>query len=404
MSEFKEIMKGVKNVLLIEPKYLARKKTRAKNYSIALVKIGSYCKLHNINFDYLKLNNNDIISSSLNTVDVIFISSLFTWKCNIVKDIVALCNKQYPEAKTIVGGVYAMLMPEHCKEYTNADYVISYSMEEVDNIPLDYSFVNSDYQIIQLSRGCTKKCKFCGIHRMEPHYEYKDTFKDTVQKRDLLFLDNNLLANPNIDKILDELDELKMYRKIRSWEAVSGVDVDYLLKKPELAKRMKRSGCLNIRIAWDGSIKKAPKIKKALDLLVDAGFVASKIRVFMLYNFDIPFEECEEKRILCYNWGVRVYQCRYIPLNAVSDNFSQRKKQTNEDYYIHEGWTDEQVKKFNTNCRWHFMAIYNNTTFYSEELKRSYMDKKTKDFISSLTFDEAKKKFPDAWNPAEKHI
>ena len=78
MSEFKEIMQGVKNVLLIEPKYLARKKTRAKNYSIALVKIGSYCKLHNINFDYLKLNNNDIISSSLNTVDVIFISSLFT--------------------------------------------------------------------------------------------------------------------------------------------------------------------------------------------------------------------------------------------------------------------------------------------------------------------------------------
>lgn len=403
MSQFSEIMKGVKKVLLIEPKYLARKKTREKNYSIALVKIGSYCKLHNIEFEYLRLSSNDVIPSTIEP-DLIFIVSLFTYQAKIVKDVVELCKKQHPEAKTIVGGIYSNLMPEHCKEYTQADYVISSVIKEVENIPLDFSFVDSDYQIIQLSRGCTKKCKFCAVHRIEPEYECKKTFKDTVVKRRLLFLDNNLLANPHIEEIFDELDELKMYRTILDWEAVSGIDVDYLLKKPHLAKRMKRSGCINVRIAWDGSVKKAPKIEKAIKLLEDAGFEKRRIRIFMLYNFDIPLEECEEKRILCFEWGVRVYQCRYIPIHTTEEHFSQRKQQTSDDYFIHENWTDEQVKLFNSNCRKHFLAVYNKAKFYSQELNDSNPDAETKRKMSTLSFEEGKKIFPDAWNPAIKHL
>lgn len=403
MSEFSKIIEGVKKVLLIEPKFLARAKTRQKNYSIALVKIGSYCQLNDIEFEYQRLSSNKLPDSSFDP-ELIFISSLFTYYADKVKRTVKLCRKKYPKAKIVVGGVYANLMPEHCQEYTKPDYVISSVIPEVEDIPLDFSFVDSDYQIIQLSRGCVKKCKFCAVHRIEPEYQHKTTFKDGVVKRKLLFLDNNLLANPDIDHILDELDDLKMYRKILSWEAVSGIDVDYLLKKPYLAKRMRRSGCVNVRIAWDGSVKKASKIKQAIDLLNDADFDISKIRVFMLYNFEIPFEECEEKRRLCFEWGVRVYQCRYIPIHTIDDNFNQRREQTNDDYYIHDLWTDEQVKLFNSNCRKHFLAIYNNANFYSDELNNMNPDTELKQKMSTLSFDEAKKIFSDAWNPAIKHL
>ena len=396
-------MNGVDRVLLIEPKFIGRKKTRQKNYSIAFVKIGSYCQQNGIDFEYMRLEDNRKLISSINP-EVIFISSLFTYQCDIVKTVVTTCRIQYPRAKVVVGGIYANLMPEHCKEYAEPDYVISSIIDEVEDIPLDYSFIDSDYQMIQLSRGCTKKCKFCAIHHIEPEYQHKSTFKNGIQKKRLLFLDNNFLANPDIDQIFDELDDLKMYRKIMTWEAVSGVDVDYLLKKPKLAKRMKRSGCINLRIAWDGSIKKAPKIKKAIDLFEEAGFDISRIRVFMLYNFNIPFEECEKKRVLCYQWGVRVYQCRYIPMNTTHDGFNQRKKQTNEDYYIHEGWTDEQVKLFNINCRNHFLALYNKCCFFSKSLTNYQDITYSKNELSSLSFEEARELFPDAWNPAEEHL
>lgn len=403
MTQFSEIMNGVDRVLLIEPKFIGKKKTRKKNYSIAFVKIGSYCQQNGIDFEYMRLENNRKFVTNIDP-EVIFISSLFTYQCDIVKTVVTTCRIQYPRAKVVVGGIYANLMPEHCKEYAKPDYVISSIIDEVEDIPLDYSFIDSDFQMIQLSRGCTKKCKFCAIHHVEPEYQHKSTFKNGIQKRRLLFLDNNFLANPNIDQIFDELDDLKMNKKIINWEAVSGVDVDYLLKKPELAKRMKRSGCINLRIAWDGSIKKAPKIKKAIDLFDEAGFDISRIRVFMLYNFDVPFEECEKKRVLCYKWGVRVYQCRYIPMNTTHDGFNQRRQQTNEDYYIHEGWTDEQIKLFNINCRYHFLALYNKCCFFSKSLTNHQNKTISKNEISSLSFKEAQELFPDAWNPAEEHL
>ena len=403
MTQFSEIMDGVKKVLLVEPKFIGKKKTRQKNYSIAFVKIGSYCQQNGIEFEYMRLEDNKKILPKIDP-EVIFISSLFTYQCDIVKQVVDICKEYFPEAKTVVGGIYANLMPEHCREYANPDYVISSIIDEVENIPLDYSFVDSDFQMIQLSRGCTKKCKFCAVHHIEPEYQPKSTFINGVQKRRLLFLDNNFLANPHIDEIFDELDELKMYQKITNWEAVSGVDIDYLLHKPELAKRMKRSGCINLRIAWDGSIKKAHRIKKAIDLFEEAGFDISRIRVFMLYNYRIPFEECEKKRVLCYKWGVRVYQCRYIPITATSDGFNQRKKQTSEDYYIHDGWTDEQVKLFNINCRNHFISIYNKSCFYSKTLHTNKNTSLSKNELSRLSFEEAKELFPDAWNPAVEHL
>lgn len=64
----------------------------------------------------------------------------------------------------------------------------------------------------------------------------------------------------------------------------------------------------------------------------------------MLYNWDVPFEETEQKRLKCWEWKVQIADCRYRPLTQTYDHYNPRKKQTNEDYYIHPSWIDEEVK------------------------------------------------------------
>ncbi len=86
---------------------------------------------------------------------------------------------------------------------------------------------------IQL-RGCIRKCGFCGTYIIEPKFLSKKTIKDEIIKKKLVFYDNNLLANPYIKNILEELIELKKEHKISYVESQSGFDGRILRKHPEL--------------------------------------------------------------------------------------------------------------------------------------------------------------------------
>ena len=55
--------------------------------------------------------------------DEIWITSLFTYWSKYVKEAVSYHKEFFPKAKVVVGGIYASLMPEHCKEYTGCDEV-----------------------------------------------------------------------------------------------------------------------------------------------------------------------------------------------------------------------------------------------------------------------------------------
>jgi len=99
----------------------------------------------------------------------------------------------------------------------------------------------------------------------------------------------------------------------------------------------------------------------------------------MLYNWDIPFEKMERKRIKCWEWGAQIADCRYRPLDQISDKYNPRKEQTNKDYHIHTeaGWTDALVKQFRKNVRRQNICVRHNFPFYSKEFER----KRVKDEI-----------------------
>lgn len=303
------------------------------------------------------------------------------------------------------GGVWASLMPDVCKELTGADSVYEGVYGEAENCLADYSLLSEDinFQILHTQRGCHRRCKTCGVNCIEPNMSFKDSIKDEIIKEKLVFYDNNLLLNPNIEDILRELIILRKKKVIKTCESQSGFDGRILRKKPHLAEMLKIAGFIKPKIAWDGSIK-LWKIREEEINILKEHYKGKDISVFMLYNHELPFDELENKRIKCWEWGVNVTNCRYRPLDQLFDNYhGLRKHQTNDDYYIHPLWTHDSIKKFNQNVRRHNMCLRFNTLFHSRKMQYKKVSKELSNFCRKMTPEEASKYLDDVWNPAEFH-
>ena len=345
------------NVLLVEPNFpLAAKSKNHSNFlPIGLLKIAAF---HRKEKDQISLHRGNYPAAFC--PDEIKITSLFTYWSRCVWDSVAFYKELYPKAKIEVGGIYASLMPEHAKK-SGCDTVYAglYKDGAAEQIDPAYDLVDVDYQIVHASRGCFRKCNFCGTWKIENNLIYKKSILSEVKKNRIIFYDNNLIANPNIKNILIELQKhtLPNGSKI-TCESQSGLDGRILAKNPELARLLKNARFKNPRIAWDGPYKLWPKIKEQLEILTSAGYRLEDMYVFMVFNHFLSYLDMKNKLDACRRWGIRVIDCRFRPLDLLSDGYNSRlMKQNNNEYYIHPNWTDKQVRAFRKAVRRQNIAI-----------------------------------------------
>jgi hypothetical protein len=166
--------------------------------------------------------------------DKVGITTLFTFYWDITIDTVnfakQLCKK--PE-DVMVGGIMSSLVPDEVYAETGIKPFIGLLNTPgdidpdndliIDELPLDYSILEEiDYiypannaYFAYMTRGCVNKCKFCAVPKLEPQYcnyinlkkriEYTD--KRFGARKDLLLLDNNVLASKCYDEIIDEIKE-----------------------------------------------------------------------------------------------------------------------------------------------------------------------------------------------------
>ncbi len=345
-----------KKILLVEPNFPVPKKSR--NHSnflpIGLLKLANY---HRAKGNRIQLvHGNDVCTFY---PDEILITSLFTYWSKYVKEAVDFYRKLYPKAKIIVGGIYATLMPDQCKSFTNCDDVFIGIHEEAEKGIPAYDLVGVDYQILHGMRGCTRMCPFCGIWKLEPlFFKTSDQIKSEIISDKLIFYDNNMLVNPDIENILRMLAKLTVNNRSVKSECQSGFDGRIVEQKPELALLIKQARFSNIRLAWDFSFEQYALVKKWIDIFLQAGYKNQELFIFMIYNWSFDYEELERKRKKCYEWGVQISDCRYRPLTQTIDNYNPYlNNQTEEDYYIHSNWTDEQIRQFRRDVRKHNICI-----------------------------------------------
>lgn len=166
--------------------------------------------------------------------DRIYITTLFTfdWK-NVIKTINFYKNAVGGSIhKIYVGGIMASIMSNDIFEETGINPVIGIldspqrieldGDENIDLLPPDYSILDNRIYAINetyyayTTRGCTRRCPWCGVPIIEPNYcEYIDIKPLIYKMREnygdkprLKLMDNNVLASPSLKFIVNDLVEL----------------------------------------------------------------------------------------------------------------------------------------------------------------------------------------------------
>ncbi|MDR2130000.1 MAG: hypothetical protein LBP56_02320 [Odoribacteraceae bacterium] len=167
--------------------------------------------------------------------DRVMITTLFTFYWNITIDTIRFAKKLVKKPSGLmVGGVLATLQPEEIAKATGIDLTnihkgilcIPGQLDQeddkiIDNLPLDYSILDEiEYKYTinnafygYTTRGCIRKCAFCAVPKLEPIYNpyiplqerislVKETYGD---QKDLLLMDNNILASKYIETIINEI-------------------------------------------------------------------------------------------------------------------------------------------------------------------------------------------------------
>ncbi len=389
---------GSRRFLLVNPEFPIPYKSRNhKDYlPVGLLKISRW--LEHEGCEVKLVYGNLPLDELCFRPDEVWITSLFTYWSDYVVRSAEHYRRLFSRARIVVGGIYATLKPEDCKRRTHCDAIQRGVHSIAEQFYPDYDKLNGeiDFQVVHASRGCIRRCKFCYTHIIEPEYVPKrcilseivdtggrklscaspddvDLTRVSITRKGLVFYDNNLLANEHIEELLAELIQLRKKRLISWCESQSGFDGRLLEKKPDLAEMLKKAGFRVPRIAWDWGFSYKKHIEKQIEILEAAGYKRKEIFVFMIYNWDIPFLEMEDKRIACFEWGVQISDCRYRPIDQLYDNYDpHRWGQIGTDYYIHyeSGWDDYLVKQFRKNVREQNICVRHGYPIYVKAFER----------------------------------
>jgi len=199
-----------------------------------------------------------------------------------------------------------------------------------------YNKMNDKEQWIRISQGCPNHCPFC----YEPSEQIEFPIPH-IERNKVKIMDMNLLSQKNAYYIIERLGAVKVNNKVVHYELVCGIDHRFLT--PFLAEGLKKSRFQKIRLAWDFEYKDQFKIKKALKMLMVAGYRPREMTVFMICNWSVSYEECLKKLYLCAIWSVKVADCYFD--GQVSPNIEPI------------GWTAEQIKDFRKRVRKHNQLV-----------------------------------------------
>lgn len=202
---------------------------------------------------------------------------------------------------------------------------------------VDYIYPVHDAYFGYASRGCIRKCAFCGVPKLEGEQRDMPPLATLVngiadayeEKKDLVLMDNNITASPRYREVIAEIRDLGFVRGAkldrdggrplkRRVDFNQGVDARILARSPMYLKEMGKICIDPLRIAFDHiGVRKV--YESAVRMAADNQITS--LSNYMLYNFmDTPSDLYRRMRInidLNEELGVRIWSfpMRYQPVN-----------------------------------------------------------------------------------------
>lgn len=226
------------NLFAPEVNDAAQKFGRHENFLLEFIKTGKnslleFMREEDSYYEYsLRKLHRRFKAEDFPTFDIICVNSLFTFYFDETVRTINYAKKFLTrDGKIFVGGVAATLVPKFFEEETGImphigllDKPDDLGKDDdviIDTLPPDYSILDEiDYKypaanayITYTTRGCIRKCSFCAVSKLEPEYKDHVPILEQLQrteehfgaKRNLLLMDNNVLASNQFDEIIDEI-------------------------------------------------------------------------------------------------------------------------------------------------------------------------------------------------------
>jgi hypothetical protein len=164
--------------------------------------------------------------------DRVCVTTLFTFYWDITVETILFAKQLVKKPKDLnVGGVLASIQPDKLYEATGVKPSVGVlnkpgvfdkgDTQIIDELPLDYSILDEiDYKYPMsnafygyMSRGCIRHCPFCAVPTLEPVYTPYISLTDRINgirerygdQKDLLLMDNNVLASERFKDIINEI-------------------------------------------------------------------------------------------------------------------------------------------------------------------------------------------------------
>ena len=367
-----------KRVLLVEPGY------PNKYPPLGLMKLAAYHRL--ARRDYVQFVKGPTPQVLDRAWDRVYVTTLFSFEWGRTAkaiDFAIEAAGNQPE-RVFVGGISVSLMhEEYVKEWRWAGVRFiqglldgppgialglsqkecEFGAEDLSGTPIeelvpdysivdqvDYSYPVHDAYFGYASRGCVRKCAFCGVPKLEGGQREMPPLSKLVAgvdraygpKKDLVLMDNNIAASSRYREVIAEIRDLgfrpgaKLQRSGRKpvkrrVDFNQGVDARILAKSPMFLREMATICVSPLRIAFDHlGVRKV--YETAIRMAADNGLTS--LSNYMLYNFmDSPSDLYERMRLnieLNEELGIRIWSfpMRYQPVNLkdrshVGENWSR---------------------------------------------------------------------------------
>jgi hypothetical protein len=366
-----------KRILLIEPGY------KNKYPPLGLMKIAQYHGPNNKK-DIVKFIKGEDTSVLDTCWDRIYVTTLFSFEWKRISEAIdfAILASGNQHNNVFVGGIAASLMHEaflseprwrgvrFIKGLLNQAPAVSLQLDRFqeelysadtngtpieDALPdytildqVNYKYPVRDAYFAYASRGCVRKCSFCGVPKLEGDLYETPSLTTIVQgierlygpKKDLVLMDNNIVASSKFKDIIAEIRDLgftpgaKLKRgKIpvqRRVDFNQGVDARILCRDFMFLREMATICIKPLRIAFDHLGLKKP-YEQSIRYARDAGL--RDLSNYMLYNFhDSPADLYARMWLnieLNEELGIRIFS---FPMRFQPTNLPDRS-------HVGENWT-----------------------------------------------------------------
>lgn len=320
-----------RRILLLEPGY------KNKYPPLGLMKIAAYHGPHGRQDHVIFIKGLDSKARDI-AWDRIYVTTLFSFEYKKIGEAIdfALDVAGGRADRVFVGGIAASLMAERFKaeprwrgvrfiqgllteppavalqldEFADELYADDRDGSPIEDLIPDYSILDQiDYKypvrdayFAYASRGCIRKCHFCGVPKLEGAQRDTESLGGYVraiaarhgEKRDLTLMDNNVVASSRFREIIAEIRDLgfeagatlkRPGERVASKRRVDfnqGVDARILCKDPMYLRELATICLKPLRIAFDHLGLRKP-YEQAIRYAADAGL--RELSNYMLYNF-----------------------------------------------------------------------------------------------------------------------